>query len=745
MAKLVIASNNKAMRKLDRAVGRSLMSFFEKLSADEATPEAVLVPVPEAADPRAWTGRVDSDHRAIVFRIESRFDDTYIYVGTWPNEEAVRLAQRSTLRVNPVNGALEGIIGELDGTSDRTKRVVIHDPTGELARALARRTETPPPLAELGLTFEDLTERLGVDPAIAELAMAAPDAEALHEVAEQSLEWERSALLALATGMSTDEVRAQHGFDDHPGDDFTSEEERILDALERPASKMQFAFIEDDEELRRIIESGDFGAWRTFLHPTQREYVEKDYRGAFRLSGGAGTGKTVVAIHRARRLAKQDPSARIVLTTFNKTLALALEADLKALDPTVEIAEKLGAPGVYVRGIDAVAKAALDRAEDISAACENILGASFPFGPSRTHTDSVWREVIDSTGSGLDPSLATPGFLENEYVTVVLANNITTEKEYTRVARPGRGVRLSRPQRIAVWKVIEGYRRRSRADGTLSFPEVLAVAAEHLRLLNESGSASIADHVIVDEAQDLHATHWKLLRSLVADGPHDLFIAEDSHQRIYGRPVVLGRLGIKIVGRSRRLTLNYRTTAQNLHFAVGILSGAEYQDLEEAQESTAEYRSARLGPVPELIACASMTDELDKVAARIDSWLATGSEPESIAVLTRSGGDRARYVRALNERGIDARAVDENPRPTGHVQVLTMHRSKGMEFANVVLAGVDEAHVPLAASIRSVPDEERGEALTRERSLLYVAASRARDELVVTWSGNRTELIPAVP
>jgi superfamily I DNA/RNA helicase len=353
--------------------------------------------------------------------------------------------------------------------------------------------------------------------------------------------------------------------------------------------------------------------------------------------------------------------------------------------------------------------------------------------------------VLDSTDSGLDPSLATPGFLENEYVTVVLANNITTEKEYTRVARPGRGVRLSRPQRIAIWKVIEGYRRRSRVDGTLSFPEVLAVAAEHLRLFDESGSASVADHVIVDEAQDLHATHWKLLRALVAEGPNDLFIAEDSHQRIYGRPVVLGKLGIKIVGRSRRLTLNYRTTAQNLHFAVGILSGAEYQDLEEAQESTAEYRSARLGPVPELIACVSMTDELDKVAARIQSWLAAGCEPESIAVLTRSAGDRARYVRALNERGIDARAMDENPHTTGHVQVLTMHRAKGMEFANVVLAGVDEARVPLAASIRSVPNEEKDEALTRERSLLYVAASRARDELVVTWSGNRTELIPAVP
>ena len=159
---------------------------------------------------------------------------------------------------------------------------------------------------------------------------------------------------------------------------------------------------------------------------------------------------------------------------------------------------------------------------------------------------------------------------------MVLANRITTLEQYAKIARPGRGVRLSRPQRIAVWKLVEAYRRQSQMDETLSFPEVLALAAEALRDRAESGGRYLADHVIVDEAQDLHATHWALLRALVAEGPNDLFIAEDSHQRIYGSPVVLSRFGIKIVGRSRRLTLNYRTTAQNLHFAVGVLSGADY-------------------------------------------------------------------------------------------------------------------------------------------------------------------------
>jgi superfamily I DNA/RNA helicase len=344
--------------------------------------------------------------------------------------------------------------------------------------------------------------------------------------------------------------------------------------------------------------------------------------------------------------------------------------------------------------------------------------------------------------SGLDAKLATPGFLESEYIAVVLANRITTLEQYAKVARPGRGVRLSRPQRIAVWNLVEAYRRQSEMDETLSFPEVLALAAEALRIRADSGGGYLADHVIVDEAQDLHATHWALLRALADEGPNDLFIAEDSHQRIYGSPVVLSRFGIKIVGRSRRLTLNYRTTAQNLAFAVGVLSGAHYTDLEQEDEKTSDYRSARSGPEPELVACENQTAELETVAGLIRKWLDEESVvPESIAVLTRSQEERDRFVRGLGERGVQVRAVDKSAAVPGQPLVMTMHRAKGMEFSRVILSGADDKHVPSPAALRHILDEERDEALLRERSLLYVASSRARDALVVTWSGQRSELI----
>ena len=734
MANLVIASNSKGMSKLDGSVKNKVYDFFEKLATDDTSPKLHIEPMKGATDSRVRTGRVDLYWRAVLFRVDDKDSGpTYIYMGTWPHDDAIKLAERATLRVNPINGTLEALIGESAPAGSAPPPPVVPPPS-KFEQSY---------LAGVGYSLADLTDRLGINPLLAATAMEASDESALLEAAAGGLEWEGSALLELATGVAIETISENHGFVKEPVDKALDEDQQIIAALERPASKMQFAFIEDNEELRRVIEGGDFAAWRTFLHPEQRKYVDADFSGAFRLSGGAGTGKTVVAIHRARRLARDNPDARIVLTTFNATLAQGLKADLMALDPGLRIADKPGDPGVYVGGIDALGSGVLRRAGDAEAtACQRLFGHGVEFGTKRTASDAMWRDVAQSIDSGLDAKLATPAFLETEYVAVVLANRITTLEQYAKVARPGRGVRLSRPQRIAVWKLVEAFRRQSQMDATISFPEVLALAAEALCVRTERDETHLVDHVIIDEAQDLHATHWALLRALVADGPNDLFIAEDSHQRIYGSPVVLSRFGIKIVGRSRRLTLNYRTTAQNLHFAVSVLSGAEYRDLEQGEESTSDYRSARNGPTPELISCPDLPAELETVATKVKDWLA-GEEvdPESIAILTRSQDERDRFVRGLGERGVTARAVDKNAATPGQPLVMTMHRAKGMEFSRVILAGADEKHVPSPATLRNVPEEERAEALLRERSLLYVASSRARDALVVTWSGKRSELL----
>ncbi|WP_043649693.1 3'-5' exonuclease [Nocardia thailandica] len=728
MAHIVMTSTNKSVEQLDRAVERKVYDFLEKVQGDEPT---TIETVPGALDDRVRLGRIGSRYSAILFRVQPAHGDaSYVYVGAWPDLTAAELASRSELRVNPVNGVLD---------------LIVHETAAPRAPAVAK-SDAPRSgyLAEQGFTMDQLTDDLGLDPQLAAAVLAAPDDHVINDLAAEIDGWQGAAILDLACGVQIGVIKEKLRLDDNPVDPSLGADDQVLQSLTHPATQIRFTYIGDDgDELRRIIEGGSFAAWRTFLHPEQRVYSEHSYRGAFRLSGGAGTGKTVVVLHRARNLWRRNKDARIVLTTFNRTLARQLRADLRILEPGIVIASAPGEPGVYIDGVDKLASDVLAEFRTQPAVTQAVLGGDVTISSRRTDTGKVWREVAKSVETTLDPRLTTPTFLENEYTAVVLANKITTVAEYAKVARAGRGVRLNRAQRIAVWKLIEAFRRHSRMDGTISFPEVLALAAEYLRRRGANGEQSLADHVLIDEAQDLHATHWAMLRALVAEGPDDMFIAEDSHQRIFGQPVVLGRLGIKIVGRSRRLTLNYRTTAQNLRFAVDILSGGAYQDLEEEAETTLGYRSARTGPEPGREKCDSLTDEIERVTHLVRTWLDAGTEPSSIAILTRGRGERSQFVRALGDRGIEARILEDNPPGPEHVQVLTMHRAKGMEFAKVILAGVDENHVPARSVLNETPEEEREEAELRERSLLYVAASRARDELVVTWSGRASALLPS--
>lgn len=224
--------------------------------------------------------------------------------------------------------------------------------------------------------------------------------------------------------------------------------------------------------------------------------------------------------------------------------------------------------------------------------------------------------------------------------------------------------------------------------------------------------------------------HWQMLRAAAGEGPDDLFVAEDSHQRIYGPPTVLGRYGIKIVGRSQRLTLNYRTTRQNLRYALTILEGGDYTDLEDEQES-ADYRSARSGPTPVVSVARTLGSEMDEVISRVQSWLVDGAQPEAIAVLVPDRYQRDRVTARLVEAGVAARAVDREKPPADKLLVMTMHRAKGMEFSRVILTDVGWSSDAEAARLAEMAESERKDAELRQRSLVYVAATRARDELVV--------------
>lgn len=744
--------------KLDGSVRSKAMAFLQKLSHDDTTPGLHVEPIGGSADDRVRTGRVDQFWRAVMFRLDGNGERHYVIHGVWPHDDAITVARSVSLTMNPINGlpqieaatpsaasaeapsqkaaspapaptdstelkAVPAFAPDSPLTTDAPAapvRSTKAEPSTESARVL----HAQPLLARLGRTHAELTDRLGVPGDVADQALGAPDQDAITELAAKHEGWLGMALISLAVGESVESIAESLELD-QPLPSSGNQESDLLEALRRPAARAQFSFIENQEELRQVIEQGDFGAWRVFLHPMQRRYVEKSYSGPFRLSGGAGTGKTVVLVHRARALARRNPTARAVLTTFTTNLAGALRDGLAQLDPRVPQASGLGDAGVYVAGVDALASAVIrSPGTDVGEAVRTVLGEDRSQPNGRT-TSAGWRSVLDGATTSLPPEIAHETFLSAEYALVVLPNRVTSEAEYRRVRRPGRGLALDRGKRDAVWALIAAYRAQNRIDGTLDFAEAAAVAAAWLERAGPQ-----ADHVLVDEGQDLSPAHWQLLRALVSEGPDDLFIAEDSHQRIYGPRTVLGRYGIKVVGRSQRLTLNYRTTAQNLRYAMSILEGADYVDLEEQPETTG-YRSARSGPAPVSLDGSSLSTELDAVAKQVGSWISGGTEPSAIAVLA---GDRfhcERLARGLAERGVAAAHVEREQPPKDRVVVMTMHRAKGTEFAKVVLAGPGASSGPERERVDTLDEAERADVELRRRSLTYVAATRARDELAV--------------
>ena len=604
-----------------------------------------------------------------------------------------------------------------------------------------------------GLTVEMLHDELGIDVRLGAAALAAQRESQLLDLASTArVSWQGEALLNLATGATIEEIREDFGL--RPSRDVSAEptDADLIAGLRTRAARSTFTWLESDEDLRRAIEGLSFAEWQLFLHPQQRALVERRANGPMRVSGGAGTGKTVIAVHRAVELATRDKAGglepRILLTTYTRNLADDLRRQVAQLEPRLPSTEKLSEPGVMVSGLDRVARMILQQAgARISPIAQEVIGQ--PRGRVLTYPrENVWQEVLTLMGDELPEGLRSADFLESEYELIVLPQRVTTLKQYLRVRRPGRGVALDRSKRATVWKAMERYRDRSADLGVTSFDEQLALAAAWLDQEAALGTPRPFRHVLVDEAQDLTPAHLQLLRALVEPGPDDLFLAEDSHQRIYGKKITLSHYGIQVRGRSRRLTRNYRTTRQNLDVAFGILDPGTYEDM-EGQAEEHRYVSPRSGPDPLLLHATDRADELTKAAELLTVWLeqdrdSEDSAPESIAILVRDRYQRDAVVNGLAQHGVEVRAVDREAAGRGRPVVMTMHRAKGLEFRKVLLFDISRSAIPRPLRDQQYSDADRDDALLRERSLLYVAATRARDQLAISWSGEASPLITAL-
>lgn len=737
MPSIIWAANK---NNVDGSISKRVLTFLEKLQKDPSTPGLNIEPIVTSVDKRVRTGRVNDQYRAVLFELNAHGTQTFVYTGTFNHDDAIKIARTARLTFDPTTG-----IASLIQETERSAPVA---EVAEVAEVVEDAAPAEPTLGErlddLGYSRDYIAETFGVDADAINAVWELVDEDDLAKTLAAYPEWMSEVFIGLLAGMISDEVRADLALDEAAVavEADKNSDDALIEGMQHPTAKSQFTIIGDDaDELRRVVHNSTFVQWQVYLHPSQSKIVDRNYSGTGKITGGAGTGKTVVLVHRANRLITENPDASVMLTTYTRDLANSLKAQMNVMNPTYPEAQDLGQPGLWIGGVDQAIDRVIRTASTaaLSDALSTVLGTNTVFKPGLLEREEdVWRTSISLANTELPEHIANPMFLKNEFEAVVLPERISSLAEYRRVARTGRGTPLSRQQRGHVWKIIDAFRAECVARQQLTYATRATVAADCL-------TTPLVNHALVDEGQDLHSGHWMFLRNLVAAGPNDIFIAEDAHQRIYGQRLSLRQFGLETRGRATsKLLRNYRTTEQNLDYALNVLRGEEWIDSNDDVESTDFQRSALQGPEPVVVQCESESEQIKVAAEHIRQWQedaeAEGREHPVVGVLARTRKLVRVAVAQLNEHGIPATSTGHDGTPG--TTVMTMHNAKGQEFTHVVLLGVDSQTLPLAYLTKGLGDVERNEQLQKERSLLYVAVSRARENVLITTGAQPSEFLP---
>jgi hypothetical protein len=448
--------------------------------------------------------------------------------------------------------------------------------------------------------------------------------------------------------------------------------------------------------------------WMAFLHPDQARLVRRSFSGPARIRGAAGTGKTVVGLHRAAYLARAS-TGRVVVTTFVKTLPAVLGTLLERLAP--DVVDRVEFTGVHAFA----ARVLRERGQRVEL---NLGEATQAF-------NYAWG-TVGRRGplAELDPNSR---YWRDEIATVIKGRGLTTFEQYADLPRAGRRRPLRVEQRRAVWQLHLAYEQALRERGLVDFQDVILRAEASLREHPMPG----VDHVIIDEAQDLSCAMLRMLHALVGDRPDGLTLIGDGQQTIYPGGYSLAEAGISVAGRGVVLATNYRNTREIAGFAASIVEGDEFVDLEGGPgRADAAAEVIRTGPSPALHTFDSVAAHDAALVSQVQSLIASGIDPGDIGVLTATNRDALALLAALRASRIDGIELESYTGLTAPlVKVGTIKRAKGLEFKQVLLARVDGSL--LAPALEGLDDGAR-EAREIARRELYVGMTRARDGL---WVG----------
>lgn len=655
------------------------------LQLNPASPGMQFHKLERAKDKGFWSVRVNSDIRLIVHRTEAYLLLCYVD----HHDKAYRWAERRVLETHPKTGA-----AQLVELRETVKEITIPKYVATEEPTLLK----PPLYAHVS---RDELLSYGVPTAWLDAVYEATE-DTVLDLVEHLPGEAAEALLDLATGVSPNIAQ--------PAPTCT-------DPFAHPDAQRRFRVMNNIEELERALEF-PWEKWTVFLHPTQRQLVEREYGGPARVSGSAGTGKTIVALHRAVFLARANPDARVLLTTFSDALASILRTKLmRLISSEPRLGERLEVRSMNVLGRRLFE---LNFGRPLIAPKEMVL---------RLLTDAA--EAEDAHGYGSH-------FLMAEWQDVVDAWQLETWEDYRDVARLGRKTRLPEKHRVRLWPVFSRVRSSLRDQNLVTLSGLFTRLADWLA----SSNRPPFDYVVVDEAQDVSVAQLRFLAALGTVRSDSLFFAGDLGQRIFQQPFSWRALGVDVRGRSKTLRICYRTTHQ-IRVQADRLLEPQLSDVDGNTEGRRGTISVFNGPAPSIRVLESVEAEIAMVSQWLGDRTGEGIAPQEIGVFVRSPAQIARACEAVEEAGFTFGMLDEHTEPTfGHVSVGTMHLAKGLEFRAVVVMACDGHAIPLQERMEAISDEaDLEEVYNTERHLLYVACTRARDHLLVTGVAPASEFL----
>ena len=656
-------------------------------------------PVKSARDPGFHTVRANDDVRLVVHKS----GDGLLLCHVDHHDDAYAWARRRRLTTHPDTGAAQLVeVRETAETEASPARG-----TGAAAEAGDVVQEPFYQPLFLGLT-DDQFRQVGVPDDWLDDVKNATELN-FFDIAEHLPEEASEALLDYA---ATGEL---HLPDHAPPADAAG------DPFAHPDARRRFRVVENAEALARALEY-PWEQWTVFLHPAQQAVVDRRFSGPARVTGSAGTGKTVVALHRAVRLAERDPHATVLLATFSKVLAAALRLKLgRLVDPEGDVARR-----ITIGHIDGIG--------------HQLYEGAFGRKPNIASPAQI-EAALRQAAADLGETRFSERFLLNEWRDVVDAWQIRDWETYRDVPRMGRKTRIGGKQRAGLWAVFERAQARLAERNLVTWAEAVAEVAAHYR---DRPTKPFA-HAVVDEAQDVGIPQLRFLRAIVPVGGDDLFFAGDLGQRIFQPPYSWLSQGVDVRGRATSLRVNYRTSHQ-IKQAADKLLPMTIRDVDGYAESRKGTVSVFDGPAPEIALFDAEADEIAHVGDWIGRVLAAGTAPEEIGVFVRGEAQLHRAKRAIRVAGREAATLKARPAEVaGQVVAGPMHVAKGQEFKAVAVMACDDEVLPLQERIETAADEAELEAIFEtERHLLYVAVTRARDRVVITGLAPGSEFLPDV-